>query len=176
MSTLRVITLPDKRLRKRSTEVDRSFLALHETQQFIDDLVELMYLDDGIGIAAPQVAVARRIIVIGKDAFKQTKNARQFPAMDMVLVNPVLTNHSARHAVDQEGCLSVPGVFGDVRRAVSIHVEGMDRHGNPIAFDATDFLARVLQHEVDHLDGVLFVDKATNLVQAHNYTHEHPAI
>lgn len=175
MNPLRVITLPDKRLRKRSTEVDRQFLALHETQQFIDDLVALMHEDDGIGIAAPQVAVSRRIIVIGKDAFKQTRNARQFPAMDMVLVNPILSNHSVKQAIDQEGCLSVPGIFGDVRRNVSVTVEGMDRYGNPIAFEATDFLARVFQHEVDHLDGILFVDKATNLVQA-TPSHEHSSL
>lgn len=175
MNPLRVITLPDKRLRKRSTEVDRQFLAVHETQQFIDDLIALMYEDDGIGIAAPQVAVSRRIIVIGKDAFKQTRNARQFPAMDMVVVNPVLTNLSARQAVDQEGCLSVPGVFGDVRRSIQLQVEGMDRYGNPIAFEATDFLARVFQHEVDHLDGILFVDKATNLVHA-DTSHEHSSL
>lgn len=175
MSQLRIITLPDKRLRKRSAEVDRAFLTVPETQEFIDDLIALMYKDDGIGIAAPQVAVNRRIIVIGKDAFKQTKNARQFPAVDMVVVNPVLTEFSARKIVDQEGCLSVPGVFGDVRRALSLRVAGLDRFGNPLAFEATDFLARVFQHEVDHLDGILFIDKATNIVEAHNL-HDHPAI
>jgi peptide deformylase len=164
MSALRIITLPDKRLRKRSTEVDLAFLLLPKTQQFIDDLVTRMNEDDGIGIAAPQVTIARRIIVIGKDAFKHTRNARQFPSADMVVVNPVLSDLSTAIATDQEGCLSVPGIFGDVRRHLHLNVEGMDRYGNALTFQASDFLARVFQHEVDHLNGVLFVDKATNIV------------
>ncbi len=162
---LTVLTEPTPSLREPSTSVDVTVLQEKKTQQFIDQLIHTMYEDDGIGIAAPQVGNNTRIIIIGKEALKSTKNKSQFMlGVDMVLINPRITQMSDTTDWAQEGCLSVPGVYGDVERAREIILEAHDRHGNPLSFSATDFFSRVIQHEIDHLDGILFIDKAKNIV------------
>lgn len=165
---LQVLTLPNPILRNRSSELDLLTLKEKKQQALIDALIKTMHDDDGIGIAAPQVGASIRMIVVGKEALKETKNPKQFLPADMVLINPSLTGHGRKTGWMQEGCLSVPGVFGDVERFIEIQVQGLDRFGNALSFDATDFFARVLQHEIDHLDGILFVDKAKNIVHATN--------
>ena len=121
-------------------------------------MIPTMYGDDGIGLAAPQVANNIRICIIGKQADKSLGS-------DLVLVNPVWTKNNKKTNIDDEGCLSVPGKFGKVKRYTDIHVDAWDRHGNPLSFDAKQFFARVVQHEVDHLDGILFIDKATDIYE-----------
>lgn len=150
---LPIVTIPTPSLRDRSTEITRDFVLLPKTQQFIQDLVLTMYADDGIGIAAPQVANNIRICVIGREATPDKKH-------DLVLVNPVWMKTSRRTDWDVEGCLSVPKIYGKVKRYTHIQVNALDAQGNPISFDAKKFFARVIQHEVDHLDGILFIDKA----------------
>ena len=153
---LPIVKNPTPSLRERSTEIDRDFLLFKETQKLIDEMVPTMYGDDGIGLAAPQVGKNVRICVIGKAADKKLKE-------DLVLINPIWEKTSKKTNVDTEGCLSVPKTFGKVKRYTRIHVTALDRDANEIEFNAKNFFARVIQHEVDHLDGVLFIDKATDI-------------
>ncbi|PLX26409.1 peptide deformylase [Candidatus Parcubacteria bacterium] len=153
---LDIVKEPTPSLRERSKELDQDFLLSDEVQQLITEMIPTMYQDDGIGLAAPQVGKNVRICVIGKEANLDSEE-------DLVLINPVWQKTSRRKFVDIEGCLSVPKTFGKVKRYKSIHVEALNRKGERIEFEAKDFLARVIQHEVDHLDGILFIDKAKDI-------------
>ncbi len=149
---LPIITLPNPELRKRSVEVDHPTILTKEFQGWIDDLVETMWKADGVGIAAPQVG----------------RPARVFVAVDgttpHVVINPVVVRKSWRMEDGEEGCLSVPGTYGIVRRYRDFKIRGLDRNGAQVTHDAHGFFARVLQHELDHLDGVLFVDRAKKII------------
>lgn len=117
------------------------------TKELITNMVETMYEADGVGLAAPQVGVSKRIIVgdTGNDSFK--------------LINPEITEKSERTYIDEEGCLSIPGETGQVERSFAVTVEGLNPDGEEVTIEAEGLLARVLQHEIDHLDGTLFTDK-----------------
>lgn len=156
---LPIVTIPTPSLRERSKEVTRDFVLLPETQAYIKDLILTMYADDGIGIASPQVGKNIRICIIGREATPEKKH-------DLVLINPVWTKTSRKTEWDTEGCLSVPNVYGKVKRYTNIEVQALDGQGNPISFEAKKFFARVIQHEVDHLDGILFIDKAKDTYTA----------
>lgn len=162
---LPILTLPNEQLRERSQELTADILASKKIQTLIDDMIPTMYEDDGIGLAAPQVGAQIRLIVIGKEALKKfTELAGKINVhKDLVLVNPSWEKTGRKMSWDTEGCLSVPKTFGKVKRHTAIRVRAQDRCGNPLAFDANGYLARVVQHEVDHLDGVLFIDRATNI-------------
>lgn len=153
---LPILKLPTPSLRERSKEVDLELLKSDEIQTFIDNMIPTMYDDDGIGLAAPQVAKNVRIVVIGKAADKSLKE-------DIVLVNPEWTRISKKTNSDIEGCLSVKNMVGKVKRYSDIHVSALDRHGEKMEFEAHKYFARVVQHEVDHLNGVLFIDRAHDL-------------
>lgn len=118
-----------------------------KTQFLIDDMVRIMRKASGIGLAAPQVGVSTRLIVIAPDDMKP-----------LALINPRIIKTEGEQ-VGQEGCLSIPGLYGDVLRSSYIEVEAVDRRGNLITLELEGLPARVVQHEVDHLDGVLFTDK-----------------
>ncbi len=153
---LPIIKLPAKSLRQRSKEIDRDFLLSKQTQIFIKNLIEIMYASDGIGIAAPQVGKNIRICIIGKQTLPDK-------AKDLVLVNPIWKKRSFRKTEEIEGCLSVPKKYGKVKRWKKIKVTALGENGSPLSFTASDFFARVVQHEIDHLDGVLFIDKAKDI-------------
>ncbi len=155
---LPILTIPTPSLRDRSKEVTRDFVLEPNTQAYIKDLIITMYDDDGIGIASPQVGKNIRICIIGREATPDKKK-------DLVLVNPVWTKTSRKTDWDTEGCLSVPKFYGKVKRYTTIHVNALDEQGNPISFEAKKFFARVIQHEVDHLDGILFIDKAKDVYE-----------
>lgn len=121
-----------------------------DLQPFIEDMFETMYEAQGIGLAAPQVGVSKRIIVIDIE-----KHHPEYPRI--ALINPVLTL-TVGEELGEEGCLSLPGVRGMVRRSAMVKVEGLLPNGNKIEFDAAHLMARVLQHEIDHLNGILFTD------------------
>ncbi len=159
---LKIIKIPTPSLRERSVEIDRDFLLSVNTQELIDEMIPTMYDDDGIGLAAPQVDNNVRILVVGKEAINKDHD---LAGQDLVLVNPVWERTSRKTAWDTEGCLSVPKTFGKVKRYKNIYVEAWDRDGHELKFKATDFFARVIQHEVDHLDGILFVDKAKDIYE-----------
>ncbi|MBD3311203.1 MAG: peptide deformylase [Candidatus Magasanikbacteria bacterium] len=157
MTKLVVITHPNEILRKRSDEVDRNFILKEDTQNLIKNMIETMHNDDGVGLAAPQIGKNIRIVIIGKDANPDKK--------DLVLINPRWNKLSRKKIVDLEGCLSIPKTFGKVKRYNKIQVTATNEKGEKIEFEAEKLFARVIQHEVDHLDGVLFIDKARDVYE-----------
>jgi len=159
---LTVVTHPTPSLRDRSQELDHDLLLSSDIQTLIDNMIPTMYADDGIGLASPQIGQNIRICIVGKDALKLDKK-NTLPLEDLILINPVWQKTSRKKEWDTEGCLSVPAVFGQVQRYKDITVTALDRHGHELSFEAHNFFARVIQHEVDHLDGILFIDKAKNL-------------
>lgn len=145
---LTVLTIPDKRLRQRAREVDQATIAKLRAAGLFDDLIHTMQAEDGVGIAATQVGIPHRVIIV-----LEGKAPR-------VYINPKITSQSVRTVVDTEGCLSVPGVIGLVRRAKSVTVRALDADGKPVTKKTKDLIARIFQHEVDHLDGILYIDRA----------------
>jgi peptide deformylase len=158
MAKLDIVKNPNEILRIKSKEVDRDFILSKNTQELIKNMIETMYGDNGIGLAAPQIGQNIRIIIIGKEATPDKKQ-------DLVLINPVWEKTSRRKVKDREGCLSVPKFFGQVKRYKHINVIAMNQKGEKKSFEATAFFARVIQHEVDHLDGILFIDKAKDIYE-----------
>lgn len=148
MALLPILEFPDPRLRTVAAPVDAAWLAEAATQQLIDDMFETMYAAPGIGLAASQVDVHRRFMVI---------DVSEEHDRPLVFVNPTITARAGEQ-VYQEGCLSVPNIFADVTRANEITVQALDRHGQPFELSVDGLLAVCVQHEMDHLDGKLFVD------------------
>jgi peptide deformylase len=142
-----ILTNPNPNLRKRSAEVDVARITTPEYQAFADAFAAMMLTADGVGLAAPQIGISERIIaVLERDKIG-------------VYANPVIIKKSLALQTSEEGCLSVPGVFGMVDRAKRITVQAIDRHGRKTEMDLSGFPAVIFQHEIDHLDGVLFIDK-----------------
>ena len=148
MAQLPILEFPDPRLRTQAVAVEPAELADAGLQSLIDDMFETMYEAPGIGLAASQVDVHKRFMVV------DVSDDRSQP---LVFVNPRIVASSGEQ-VYQEGCLSVPGIFADVTRGEAITVEALDRHGQAFAMDADGLLAVCIQHEMDHLQGKLFVD------------------
>lgn len=145
MAVLEILAAPDSQLRKQAVEVRD----IEAVQPLIDDMLETMYSTaNGIGLAATQVGRTEAIVVI--DISEQ----RNEP---LILVNPTVV-HGEGESVGQEGCLSVPGYYADVPRFTKVKVEALDRQGQPLTLERDDFLAVVMQHEIDHLSGKLFID------------------
>lgn len=155
---LPIITLPHPILRKKAALVRAEEIATPTFQKFLEDMVKTMFEADGVGLAAVQVAVAKQVTVIS------TKDG------PIALINPVVTRMSKKTERGEEGCLSVPGVWGVVDRSIHINVEALGRDGKPLKFTAKGFFARVIQHETDHVNGILFVDRAIEVHEADNAT------
>jgi peptide deformylase len=128
-----------------------------EIRQLVRDMLITMYSSDGIGLAAPQVGVHKRIIVADPDP-------DQASSPPLVLINPEIREHGSASVMGQEGCLSIPGVYCDVQRYDEIVVAFKDETGRPRAIKTKGLLARIIQHEIDHLEGVLFVDHVENAI------------
>ena len=151
MAVLEILTYPDERLRRASDRVQRFDAAL---QARIDDLEETRKAGPGaVGIAAPQVGWFERVIIVDVSGRKKTRSHGH-----LILVNPEITEWDG-FAMGREGCLSVPDYTGNVVRAERIRLRAQDRDGNDLAFDMDGFEARAVQHELDHLDGLLFLDR-----------------
>lgn len=153
---LEIITEPSPILHRVSKQVALGEIGSKKIQELIADLVETLYAQDGVGIAAPQVNVSLQVCII-------SKNANKDKAKDVVLINPKWEKASVIKEWDEEGCLSVPKIYGQVKRFKKIKVMAYDESGKKIQFIAEGLFARVIQHEVDHLNGILFIEKAKNL-------------
>lgn len=153
MSIRPILTAPDPRLKAVSTAVDK---VDDETRRLIADMIESMYAADGIGLAAVQIGVPKRIIVMDIDQKDGKKNPRVF-------VNPKILWASEEEATFEEGCLSVPEIWEDVARPAQIRAEYLDRDGKRHTLEADGLLATCLQHEMDHLEGILFIDHLSKL-------------
>jgi peptide deformylase len=162
MALLDIITPKDPVLRQRAEPVTN----FHddELQKLIDNMIETMLAAPGVGLAAPQVAVNKRLIVVRLPDDEGSKEEYGEDAGVLyVVINPEITRTSREQIEGVEACLSIPGYFGKVDRFNQVLIKGFDRHGNPIKVKARGWLARVFQHEIDHLDGVLFIDHASEL-------------
>jgi peptide deformylase len=152
MAVLEIRKYPDEVLKKKALPVKNIDKDL---QRLVDNMMETMYAAPGIGLAAPQVGVSKRLVVIDVS----TKDEKH-PLI--VLINPEIIE--ADSFIDsEEGCLSVPGYTSTIKRAGRVVVKGLDRNGRPVQIEGTGLLARALQHEIDHLDGVLFVDRMSSI-------------
>lgn len=150
MALLNVRTLGDPVLRSKAKEVEE---VNEKTNQLIDNMFETMYEEDGVGLAAPQVGMLKRIAVV--DIREDNP---------IVLINPEIIEEEGK-AIMEEGCLSIPNRTGEVIRSRKIKLRSLNREGEEIEFEAEGFEARAIQHEMDHLDGVLFIDKMVELVE-----------
>ena len=152
MPLLEIREYPDPVLRKKALPVetiDDGF------QRLIDDMIDTMYAAPGIGLAAPQVGVLRRLVIVDVSAGETSSPL-------YVLINPEIVSREGEQ-VGEEGCLSLPELNSDVVRAACVTVRALERTGTPVTIEAEGLLARCLQHEIDHLDGVLFIDKISPL-------------
>jgi peptide deformylase len=162
MAVRKIITPQNPILRKKARKV--TDFDDPKLQELIDDMVETMLEAPGVGLAAPQVAVSQRVIVVHLGDDEQSKEEYGDDAGVLYeVVNPEIIRISRETIDGVEACLSIPGYVGKVTRAVAVTVRGQDRHGKTIRIKARDWLARVFQHEIDHLDGVLFIDRASEI-------------
>ena len=151
MAVLEILTYPDERLRQVSSPVERFDAAF---QRRVDELEETRLAGPGaVGIAAPQVGWFERVVIVDVSGRKKTRSHGH-----LILVNPEITEWDG-YTVGREGCLSVPDYTGNVIRAEKIHLLALDREGKPLSFDMEGFEARAVQHEMDHIDGLLFLDR-----------------
>lgn len=156
MTLLEILTYPDKFLRKTTKPVENIDGTI---QNLIDSMAFTMYKAPGVGLAAIQVGLDKSILVYDISPAEEKKSLQ-------VLINPMIVNSEGETISENEGCLSVPDFRADVKRAVSVQVEGFDREGKELQIEADGILATVLQHEIDHLNGTLFIDRISPLKRA----------
>ena len=153
MALKEILTEPNKILRQKSSIVEK---VDKDIQNLMDDMLETMYAAPGIGLAAIQVGIAKRIIVLDiapKDS----------PSNPMYFINPEIIQRSENHSTYEEGCLSVPGQFAEIDRPEKCHIKYLDYHGEQKEIKAEGMLATCIQHEMDHLEGILFIDYLSKL-------------
>ena len=153
MATKKILTEPNKLLRQISKTVEK---VEDEERKLMDDMLETMYAANGIGLAAIQIGVPKRIIVMDISKKENEKNP-------MFFVNPVIIKKNVQKATYEEGCLSVPNQFAEIDRPSSCEVEYLDYNGNEKKLKAEGLLATCIQHEMDHLEGILFIDYLSKL-------------
>ncbi|MHC1740709.1 MAG: peptide deformylase [Anaerolineaceae bacterium] len=153
MPLLTIVTVPDPVLRRKAhkiTEFDKDF------QTLVEDMIETLRDAPGVGLAAPQVGISQQLIVVEYG----DEEDETLPKKLFVVANPEIIQTSETVIEGLEGCLSVPDLVGEVDRFESIVVKGLNRHGKPLKIKAEDWLARIFQHEIDHLNGILFTDRS----------------
>jgi len=166
MAIKEVIKLPHPTLRRKAHRVERFD---GDLKKLIDDMVETMRDEPGVGLAAPQINLSQRLIVV---EYPEDDSAPDPKPRVFAVANPEITQGSDQRVKGIEGCLSVPNLVGEVERAESVVVQGQDKHGRPLTVKAVGWLARIFQHEIDHLNGVLFVDIAEKLYRPEEITDE----
>jgi peptide deformylase len=160
MTLRKIVTLPEAVLRRKAHTVTKFDKNL---QTLVDDMVETMRDAPGVGLAAPQIGLSERIIVIEYFEREEDEEKEDAPKKVWAVLNPEIVKASEEKLMGVEGCLSIPGVVGEVERHAQIQVKGFNRHGKPMKIKANGWLARIFQHEIDHLNGVLFTDRATRV-------------
>jgi len=157
MAIREIVTLPEPVLRRKARKVSKFD---DELQTLIDDMIETMRQAPGVGLAAPQVGTSQQVIVV---EYPENDEDEESPKKLYTVVNPEIVKPSEDTVLGIEGCLSVPGLVGEVERSVEITVKGFNRRGQPMRIKAKDWMARIFQHEIDHLNGVIFTDLATKV-------------
>ena len=153
MTVRKILTEPDPILRQKSQPVDK---VDDLTRKLMDDMLETMYLAPGIGLAAIQMGVPKRVIVLDVSKDPEKKEPMYF-------VNPVIVSTSKNNITYEEGCLSVPGQFAEIDRSDRCHIKYLDYNGNHKELKSEGLLSTCIQHEIDHLEGILFIDYLSNL-------------
>jgi peptide deformylase len=162
MALRQIVTLPEPVLRRKAHTVTKFDKNL---QTLIDDMIETMRAAPGVGLAAPQVNISERLIVVeyGEEEEEESEGQQEGPKKLFVMINPEILKASQETLLGVEGCLSIPNLVGEVERHATIQVKGLNRHGKPMKVKAQGWLARIFQHEIDHLNGILFPDRATRV-------------
>lgn len=160
MTLRKIVTLPEAVLRRKArsiTKIDKNL------QTLIDDMVETMREAPGVGLAAPQIGLSERLIVVEYYEREEDEEKEDAPKKVWAVLNPEIVKASEEKLMGVEGCLSIPGLVGEVERHAAIQVKGLNRHGKPLKIKAVGWLARIFQHEIDHLNGILFPDRAARV-------------
>lgn len=157
MALREIITVPNDVLRRKAHKVTTFD---NELKQTIEDMVETMREAPGVGLAAPQIGVSERLIVV---EYPEDDEVDDSPKKLYTVVNPEIIAVSEETETGMEGCLSIPGLVGEVERNLAVVVRGQNRRGQPVKIKADGWLARIFQHEIDHLDGILYTDRATKV-------------
>lgn len=163
MALREIITLPHPTLKRKAKPVTKFDKDL---QTLIDDMIDTMREAPGVGLAAPQVNISQQLAVVEyaeDEDEEENENAEPKPKKLFVLINPEIVKASEEMVNGVEGCLSIPGLLGEVERHESIQVKALNRHGNPVKIKVDGWMARIFQHEIDHLNGVLFTERATQV-------------
>ena len=162
MTLRKIVTIPEPVLRRKAHSVSKFDKNLHT---LIDDMVETMREAPGVGLAAPQVGLSERLIVVEYYEREEDEDKEDAPKKVWAIVNPEIIKASEETLMGVEGCLSIPNLVGEVERYAVVQVKGLNRHGRPVKVKAEGWLARIFQHEIDHLNGVLFTDRAQRVWQ-----------
>jgi len=164
MALRKIVTLPEPVLRRKARTVTTFDKNL---QTLIDDMIETMREAPGVGLAAPQVNIPERLIVVeyAEEEDEEGEAQPEKPKKLFVMINPEILKSSPETVMGVEGCLSIPNLVGEVERHAAIQVKGLNRHGKPAKVKVEGWLARIFQHEIDHLNGILFPDRATRVWQ-----------
>lgn len=164
MALREIVYLPNPILRKKAKPVTKFDKDL---QTLIDDMIETMREAPGVGLAAPQINLPMQLAVVeyaeGEEDEERPEDAPPPEKKLFVIINPEITKVSEEKVLGIEGCLSIPGLIGEVERHEAVQVKALNRHGNPVKLKVDGWMARIFQHEIDHLNGVLFTDKATQV-------------
>ena len=153
MSTRKIIIEPDVILRKKSEPLHQ---VNNDTRKLLDDMLQTMYTAPGIGLAAVQIGILKRVIVIDISKKEEKKNP-------IFLINPEITFQSKETSIYEEGCLSLPGYFAEIERPAKCKINYIDYHGKKAELEAQGLLSTCVQHEIDHLNGILFIDYLSKL-------------
>lgn len=175
MTIREIVTPPNPTLRAKAHAV-RAFTP--ELELLIDDMIETLRAAPGVGLAAPQVDAGQRVIIVeyaeGSEEASES-DAHPKPPKLYVVVNPEIKRRSRETVLGNEACLSLPGYVGEVERAEQVTIKGLDRHGHDFKLKAKGWLARIFQHEIDHLNGILYIDRAEEIWRIENEQEDTPA-
>jgi peptide deformylase len=172
MAVLEIVTPPEPVLRRKARKVTDFGPDL---QTLVEDMIETMRVAPGVGLAAPQVNQSLRLIVV--EYGEEDEDANQVaPRKLYAVANPEIVKVSPEMEVGVEGCLSIPGYAGEVERSLGVVIKGQNRRGQPVRIKAEGWLARIFQHEIDHLEGVLFTDRAERVWELSEEEKETPLL
>ena len=169
MTILNIVTFPSKVLRAETEPINEFN---HELSTLVDDMVETMRVAPGVGLAAPQVGVSKKLVVVEFGS----ELDESFPKQLYVLANPEIVEKSEETLRGIEGCLSVPGLVGSVDRARIVTVKAQDLEGKPLKIRAEGWLARIFQHEIDHINGILYTDRTNDIWQPNEDDEDIPDV
>ncbi len=159
MATREIIIVPHPTLRKKAEKVTDFG---PELQQLIEDMIDTLHEESGSGLAAPQLNVSKQVILVEFGS----EEDEEIPPKLYVTINPKITRFSQQMVTGAEGCLSIPGLMGEVDRSEEVVVEGQDRNGEPLKMSLQGWAARIFQHEIDHINGILYSDRAIEVWEA----------